>query len=360
MRDDEREIELTREYFRVHGLLPEIPRQFDADRAAEDHVLAVVLERPRVPATAPWRRVALVAATVVALVVITGIGGVFRGAPAAAAGAPAMLSYGDLRDVDASNIESAPSAHDVLLSAAALVAVSADSQGAGGVQYVSSYGWLSDVRVGTQSDSRLIYPTFTQWWLDADGAVRLDERREPALTADGQLIASVSEANAMSDTSETNPPGTVPPDMAKELPADVEPLRAALVGPQAGLPCGENSWRRAECLVSAIQTIYQQYVVSPQLASAMWRALATEPEIRYLGSTTDRLGRAATAVALPPEPGQPVEQTTVLLVSPDTGEYLGNETITLHDLGVGITRPTVTGFVELLTSRRVASFGAIS
>lgn len=364
MLDDEQEIELTRDFFREHGLLPDFPPEFEADRAGEERLLSEVLGRQQGHAQsrsggATWRRTGLIAATIAVLAVFGASTDFIRPTPAAAAGTPAMLRYTLLSEVDASTVASAPSAHDPLIYAAQSVPVDA-AQGIGGVQYVSSYGWLSDMRVDAQANTAVIYPTFTQWWLSGSGAVRLDERREPPLALDGRLTASDSEADAMSNTSETNPSGTVPPDVAKELPTDVEPLRAALIASQVGLPCTQSSWWRAECLVVAIQAIYQQYVVPPQLAAAMWRVLADEPELRYLGETTDRLGRAATAIALPPAPGQPVEQTTVLLISTETGSYLGSETITHLDFNAGITHSTVTGFVELLTSRRVLTPGDTS
>lgn len=355
---DECEIELTREFFRDHGLLPDVPAQFDSDEPTEQKLLEQILTSPTNGAhihSARWQRFGLIAAAVMVLAVAGGMITVLQAGPATAAGTPVMLRYsgGNVESVD-----SAPSATDVLATAARAAAVLSRPAAPGPVQYIASYGWLSDIRIGAgEATNLLIYPTITQWWLGPDGSVRVDERRGSPLDVDGQLTDADGLTRAMGDTSETQLPGSIPADLAARLPTEPGLLGDALLSTQSGLPCNQDPRWRAECLISAVQAIFQQYVATPTLVSAMWRVLADEPVLRSLGSTVDRFGRPAEAIALPAEPGQSTKQVVILLLSATTGAYLGSETVTVHNASLGIDTPTVTGFTELRTALRVASPG---
>lgn len=360
MGSGEDEFEQTRAFFADHGLLPRIP-----DRYADDEG---EIERARVRILAPvrpavhsrnWGHRALLAAAVVAVVAIGwGAQVVFRSAPAAAAGAPTMLRYSI---AGPGSVASAPSAADVLLTAARHAAALSPAEHVGDVQYVARYGWLSSGRGdGDKTIAFEVNPTLTQWWLTPDGGVRLDESRLAPLDLNGQLTDEAPTAPAR-DTSDTGAPGTFDPGLAERLPTgSVTALRAALIATQAGLPCGQDAWWQAHCLVHAVQDTYDRYVVSPVLASAMWRVLAGVGDVHSLGTTTDRLGRPAIAVALPPEPGEPSQEVAVLLVAADTGAYLGNETVMLRDASMGIDKPTVVSFNELTATRWVAAPGSTS
>ncbi len=354
--DDEREIEETRAFFMEHGLLPPIPERYANDEEEAEQVLLRILSRrtPSAP-SAVWRRRALLAAVVVVIIAIgAGAQAFFRGVPAVAAGTPPMLTYSATRPQSVAS--AAPAARVLTVAARDVAAVSPPSR-TGNVQYIARYGWLSSERVDAENTATVaIYPTLTRWWLMPDGAVRVDETRSAPLDVHGRMTEDIQGAPDRS-TSDTSPAGTIDPDVASRLSEDPAALRSTLLDTQAGLPCDQDARWQAECLVRAIQMVYDQYVVPPELASAMWRVLADEQALRTLGTTVDRLGRPAGTVALPSEPGETPEQVAVLLLSKRTGEYLGSETVTLRDPTLKIDRPTVTGFSELSAARWVRDSG---
>lgn len=352
--DDEREVEETRAFFRERGLLPPIPERYDPDDEDAERLLRQILARGK-PRPGTGRRRALLAAAAVAVVATAGGAyALLHGTPATAAETPAMLVYSA---AGPESVGSAPPATDALAAAARSAATAPDPGGTGAVQYVATYGWSSNVQMDATGPVQVaIYPTLTQWWLAPDGAVRADEHRGAPLGLDGRLAVDVGRAPDPV-TSETSPAGTIDADLARRLSTDPATLRAELLDTQAGLPCDQDARWQAECLVRAVQMIDDQYVVSPSLASAMWSVLADEDPLRSLGTTVDRLGRPASAVALPLELGQPSEAVLVLLLSESTGAYLGAETVTLRSSILGIDEPTVTDFSVLSTAQWVEAPG---
>lgn len=354
--DDDREIEATRAFFAERGLLPDIPERFGHDERAAG------LLRERILAGAgPARRLArrrrparLLVAVVLLALLGTGASTLLHDRPAAAATTPVMLAYGV---ADLASAASAPPAAPALEAAARSAASLSAARKNGSVQYLARYGWLAGQDVD-ESDTLAValYPTLTQWWMAADGSVRLDESRGAPLDFQGRLTAPRQGApDAV--TTDTVPAGSLDPGLAERLSTVPARLRTQLVDTQEGLPCDQDDHWRAVCLVQAVQTLYDQYVLPPALVAALWEVLADEPALRSLGETTDRLGRAAVAIALPPAPDEESPQVTALLISSVTGAYLGTETIMLHDAALGIDGPTVLGFSELSTAAWVAAPG---
>ncbi len=348
--DDDREIEEARAFFREHGLLPPIPEQYSEDDEDAERLRERILAQGRARPGTNRRRVLLAAAAAIVVAIGGGAYALLHSAPATAAETPAMLTYSA---ASPESVDSAPPAADVLTSAARSAATAPASHATGEVQYVATYGWSLSVQVDSTSPVQVaIYPTFTQWSLPPDGAVRVAESRSAPLGLDGRLTADVE--NAPDEvTSESSPVGTIDPDVARHLSGDPATLRTQLLDTQAGLPCDQDARWQAECLVRAVQMLDDQYVVAPQIASAMWSVLADESALHSLGTTIDRLGRPADAVALPPEPGQPSEAVLVLLLSESTGAYLGTETVTLVNPALEIDQPTVTEFGMLSTAQWV-------
>ncbi len=265
-----------------------------------------------------------------------------------------MLTYDSAGPGD---LVAAPSATGVLTQAANAAASASEPDGVGTVQYVTTRGWLFGADVNSPGQlNAVVYPTITRWWLAADGAVRVDQQRDTPLGLDGRL-ANDGVGSIEPSGSETLPPGTIDARLTARLSTAPADLRAELVATQVGLPCDQDARWQTECLTLAVQQIYDQYVVTPQLASAIWTVLAGEEPLRDLGSTVDRLGRPAIAVALPSDPTQAEQSVTVLLISNATGAYLGREAITLRDDSLSIDEPTVTGFSALETSGRVKALG---
>lgn len=359
--DGDREIEKTRALLAEHGLLPDIPVRYDHDKDAADLLRRRILATAQ-PERLPSRRrrpALLIVAALLVAVLAAGAGVLLYQRPVAAATAPVMLTY-SVAGPDSP--DSAPPADNALTAAARLAAASPqpgtqpDAQGS--VQYLARYGWLAGADAAEPDTVTVVlYPTLTQWWLMSDGAVRVDESREAPLDLHGRLTIEPEGAPGPR-TSDAVPAGSLDAGLAERLSTDPAALRAELLETQVGLPCDEGAHWTASCLVQAVQTLYDQYVVPPGLASALWEVLAGEPALRSWGTTTDRLGRPAVAVALPPESGETISpQVTVLLISSSTGAYLGTETIMLRDPAQRDSEPTVLGFSELSTAYWVGAPG---
>ena len=106
------------------------------------------------------------------------------------------------------------------------------------------------------------------------------------------------------------------------------------------------------CLIGDVVGLFHKYVVPPALTAALWRVLATDPTITYLGPVRDRLGRPAEAFSTPGEDG--VSQR-LLLIAPGTGAYLGEEVVLIAPSpSFDFQPPAVTSFSALVHSERVA------
>ena len=79
-----------------------------------------------------------------------------------------------------------------------------------------------------------------------------------------------------------------------------------------------------------IEAIWAQQPVPPKLQAAFLRVLATIPNLRDLGSTTDRVGRPGRAVGFDTTSDGAVTRQIIIL-DPSTGAPLGEEQILLSD-----------------------------
>ncbi|HZL06070.1 MAG TPA: hypothetical protein VFE45_11760, partial [Coriobacteriia bacterium] len=202
-----------------------------------------------------------------------------------------------------------------------------------------------------------IYPTFTRSWVALDGSATVTQSRGAALDIDGRASADAPLGIGGTDTL---PPGTLDAGLVTRLDAsaDLTSLETGLLDISSVLPCDRDPRWHAQCLVEAVQQVCNLYVVPHTLAARIWQVLADEPAVKDLGTTTDRLGRSAWAVALPSDPDDTIRSTvTVLLISPDTGLLTGVETITLSDTLSPVEEPTVTTFTAWTNRRWVASIG---
>jgi hypothetical protein len=215
-------------------------------------------------------------------------------------------------------------------------------------------GWL----FSGSPDARAaeLITTRTDFWIRTDGSARVDQDRGPALDLKGQLKGAENLAPGGGLSTDEIPAGTYDPQLPATLPRAPNDLRAALLQQVNGVQCAsatEQTW----CLTYEVQQLYSRYVMPADLAAAIWQVLANEPNIRDLGTTTDRLGRPADAIAIPSPPSLPPSQVLVFLTSPTTGRLIGTETVTLHSTALNITKPTVTGFQTWLDDGYVAAAG---
>ncbi len=328
-----------------HRLVPPVHSDLlpDADRV--NQMVSEITALPQTPRRTRRRSVLLaVAAALLVLVVVAVTRALLVVPPSAAQDTPRMLTYAaPLTDVD-----SAPPAASVLQEAADVAAAAAVSSSAGDVQYVSSYGWLLSV----DSTEATINPTTTDQWLMPDGSLRIDQHRGVALNIDGSI--KVSDEPDPSGSTDTAPPGTLDPDLPATLPRDPTALSGAMISAFSLTGCETT---QTQCLITAIEDLHTTYVVPPDLASAVWQALALEPEVTSLGDTTDRFGTPVMAVATP---ALDPDTEEVLLISRQTGQLTGTETITMRSDDLKIQAPTVTAFTSIRTGIWVQQAGAVS
>lgn len=356
--DAEREIEALRrllhehDFIEQHDLEPAPLTAADSARLARSitaaHPVPVAPDRARRRVRVTVGAVAACAALAVAVVV-----GVVRAPVTEAAATPRMLDY-SLADPRTSLID-APAATDALMTAAKAAQSSSGPAGTGDVQYVASYGWYLSIEHDTTGTTSQIFPTFTRSWLAADGSATVTQSRGSALDADGR--ASPDATTGIGGT-DVLPVGALDAGLAARLDAttDEQALQTALLELSAGLPCDQDARWHAQCLVEGVQQIYSLYVVPPTLAARLWELLGHETTIRDLGTTTDRVGRPAMAVALPSDPHDTIRTTvSILLISPETGQLTGTETITLSDTVSPVTEPTVTSFTAWTDREQVSA-----
>lgn len=218
--------------------------------------------------------------------------------------------------------------------------------GSGPVQHVAlSAWWSSNGDEDGESVTSVLEPVEVDSYFRSDGTMRLIERRGPPLDDEGR-VESPRRGDTLTDESfENGDPG---PGYADRLPVTPDPLRRALTKGYDQTTCHEAL---GACLMSDVVGLFAQYVVSPELTSALWRVLATEPSITHLGQVRDRLGRPAEAFTTPSRDG--VSQD-LLLISPTTAAYLGEEVVLVKPAEhYSFTPPAVLSFTALVSAERI-------
>ncbi len=360
--DAQREIEALRRLLHEHDVVdqrhPESAPITAADSTRLARSITAAHPAPQARTRAPRRALttlgAIAACVALAIAVVVGV---VRAPVSEAATTPRMLDY-SLSD-PRTPLSDAPAATDALATVAQAARHSNDLAGTGDVQYVASYGWYLSIEHDTTGTTSQIFPTFTRSWLTADGSATVTQSRGSALDADGR--ASPDAPTGIGGT-DVLPVGALDAGLAARLAAttDEAALQTALLELSTGLSCDQDARWHAQCLVEAVLQVHNQYVVPPTLAARLWDLLGHERAIRDLGTTTDRLGRPAVAVALPSDPDDTIRSTVnVLLISPDTGQLTGTETITLSDTVSPVTEPTVTSFTAWTDRQPVSAVGQV-
>ena len=216
------------------------------------------------------------------------------------------------------------------------------------VQHVVLSSWWSSS--GESADGQvhsLLEPVDRESFYEPDGTMRAIERRGAPLDREGDIRQSDTTGAVLSDeTFVSSDPG---PHFADSLPTDPEALRTELLSRQDPGTCRDVS---GACLIGDVVGLFHKYVVPSALTAALWRVLATDPTITYLGPVRDRLGRPAEAFSTPGEDG--VSQR-LLLIAPGTGAYLGEEVVLIAPSpSFDFQPPAVTSFSALVHSERVA------
>ncbi len=361
--DGERIAEELRQMLRERGFVIREPEPFtEGDRIRGEEVLREILALPRNPAPTsiddlmkeydvsarPMRRSVvrglLLAAVAAAVALVFVIAQPPRTLPPTHAVTPPLLAFDGARPgtVPAQG-RPAAGVLDGLAERVAHQPAPADLP----VQHVTLSAWFSSTGDdATGALKSVLEPVERESWFQPDATMRVREQRGRPLDADGRLdrIAGLVGTSVADESFASPDPG---PGYAAALPTDPTRLakRFARIYNPADCPA------RGECLIREVTDLYGNYVVSPELASALWRVLAMEPSITYLGETRDRIDRRAAAFTTPTADGTAQK---LLLISPATGTYLGEEEILVKpNEGYAFKPPAVVTFSALVSSARV-------
>jgi hypothetical protein len=338
---------------RLMGRVNPIPKEKFAGAAhhppAQAALLRILRSAHDAPASAPSslnrRRVLLVAGTAAAAASIAGVTALFSPDQSRITQIPtvAMLRY-NLVNKGAQMGGKPPAARPILLNLAEV----ADRQPALSRPANAKYGyvkfneWYLNVAVAQGRTSTAVIPSVVEQWTptsSSDSVRRLERRGEPVLTGygDQETAAVVTSDTPLSD--EVLPAGSLVSPPVEALPLDAGGLRRALLGTKpvpADIP-------EAYQLIQSVIDLHSERIVSPQLSAALWRMLSDQPQLSYLGSTTDRAGRAGVAIAFEAKVGLP--KRWVLIVDPKTGRLNSSEEILTTDPGkLNVTVPAVIGY----------------
>ncbi|MEJ3749792.1 CU044_5270 family protein [Actinomycetes bacterium KLBMP 9797] len=316
-----------------------------------------ILRQPRVERRQMPRRLVLAGAGFVAAGVLAATVVVWpTDAEPAVAATPPMLAY---------RPDGAPAAE--VLQDLARRAERAPAPAVGRLHYVRMQSFYLDTASSGGDRASALRIVREERWLAPDGSGR-------AVDTDGSAqIVNADNAETMSAVTypdgarrdERYGPGRLSAvaDLSS-MSTDPRPLAGQLAGNRTSFgwsdtaPNGPDWYRR----VVVATGIAKQQAVPPALWAAMLRVLATTPGLTSQGTVTDREGRRAVAVSFDSTHGGGRPSRTVLLFSPDTGAFLGEEHILITKLGDGPydaylkTRiPAVTTYHSLLAAGGVAT-----
>lgn len=356
MTDEFEDPELVADELRtlLHGL-DVVPRDLaerrgERERAERD--LARILSDPVQGAPGPRkprRRVTIgraVAVLAVALALAVVVVRPWPGsAPAAAARTPAMLTLQDGEELlSVAGTDAAPELADL-----ADRAEQQPAPASGPVQLIGRSSWLLSTDEGARGapGRSVIVPTVSLQYFQPDGTVRAIERRGRPIGEDGQLTDSIGQwSTTPSRSDETFDGPETGPGYADKLPLAPSALARSLIDDEATCRA-----MRAYCLFAGFTFLHYNYVLEPAFDAALWRTLAAEPGFLFLGTTRDRLGRAAVAFSAQ---GADPSRKVLLLADPTTGAFLGSEEVLVRDSRVlGLAAPAVVEFTALEESARV-------
>jgi hypothetical protein len=209
------------------------------------------------------------------------------------------------------------------------------------ISLVETNEWFLNTAVSGGKATSVITPEVDRNWFAPNGAWRLlSHRGRPEITAVGSLRtlrAAVYGPPTDTEHGQAGHDGVLP--LVGHFSLDPTALRQQLLNAdQGGAPLAIR-------LIETIRQLHDQ-VVSPQFDAAMWRVLATQPDVHYLGRVTDRAGRAGEAFAYTEKSGE----REVLIISPTTGQLLGWEDLILHGAaGLNLTAyPAVVGYIAFV------------
>ncbi|MCK9901518.1 hypothetical protein CC117_22515 [Parafrankia colletiae] len=295
------------------------------------------VRHPRRP-RARWLVAVGITATLVAIMV-TQVGLPRRAAPSVAqAATPPPLAYQAV----------AGSAREVLLTLAGRIrATEAPARSSARYRYVRTRSWDLSTRIEGIQVRSVVLPEIREVWRAPDGSGRLRTvPGEPWFPTEDRRLVWEEEGRPLADPAdETFPAGGLGSMYPADLPAATSALADLLT---AGHPM-ENG--PAETLV-AVTDLYLEQVPPASVRAALLDILAATADLYLQGSTVDRAGRPALAVAVDSAmSGLPTRYA--LLLDPADGRLLGQEqTLTTTAGALGVPIPSVISYTAFLDAAR--------
>lgn len=312
---------------------------------------AAVSRRPGLPRPRRQRVLRRMLAGSAAVAVLAAAGAVLANRPA---GAPGQLATAPMLDYTLAGVSSPARARQLppagaLLRHLARVAARqpAVPQPPGAdVGYVLTNEWYMSVAVAGGTNTVAIIPEVDKTWTTPGGTGRqLQLTGKPLAGPVGSLLTlrAAEHRQPVSDSTFRAAEQFGPP--VRSLATNPARLRAQLLraseyrGDPQQVPAGYQ-------LFKVIADLHHQ-VVRPGLEAAIWRVLAGQQAVRYLGTVTDRAGRPGVAVATTAFDSDRL----VLIISPSTGRLLGEEHLFLTNPGALNVRtfPMVASYVSYLS-----------
>ncbi len=218
------------------------------------------------------------------------------------------------------------------------------------VQHVVVDSWFSESvdETGDGPVQSILRSVQRESYFLPDDTFRSIERRGGTLDQDGRITAPIdADGPSLTDESFSSPdPGA---DYAESLPTDPVVLRDSLL---AGFDSRTLREAPGGALLGQVTALTSSYVLPPRLVSAILKMLADEPSISLLGATRDRLDREALVFSAPAIDGHSQQ---LLLVDPDTGAIIGDETVLVEPSpSYSFEPPAVTSFNTIARSERIA------
>jgi hypothetical protein len=303
---------------------------------------------------------AVVAASVAAALVISGLpsrllGSTGTGNQPAAVTAP-MLHYVLTGVRQPGAARQLPPARSVLLKLArAAEHRTPISQPPGApISYVVTNEWYMSTAVAGGTSSSVVTPEVDQTWTAQDNAWRdLAHRGHPLVVGVGSKeTLQGAEAGAPVSDERGGAGDTSNGPLVAHFSLSPTVLKRELLQAPPDAGGGPVPYHLFDII-----TLLHHQIVSPRLDAAMWRVLATLPDVRYLGRVIDRAGRVGDAVAFTDGTGQ---ERVALIISPSTGQLLGWENIFLRNPGALnlASYPAVVGYVCFLSEHWTKTMGA--
>lgn len=301
------------------------------------------------------RRFSLIASSVAAAgVLVTGVLQPWGSSPVQAI-IPAVLDF-EYAQAEAMAVATGKSPSEAIQQLAEAASRLPAQRANNATQYIVTDSWYADIELKSQTDAEMsnasLVPQISEKWLAADGSLRIVERRDDPLPADGRGLPTSGEWDHQPTTSdETLPAGSLKADLASSLPTVPSALRDELLD-NAGCVDRQIGTARSYCLYQEILTLNYEYVASPELMAASWRMLRQEDGFRLMGEVKDRAGRTGIGISLITD-DRP-EFRNILIADPETGRLLGSEQILITPVdGITIEPPAIMSFTAILESKYI-------